>query len=756
MTPDQVRARLRAIWPLVARARRDVSGVKTADGPRWTNRQLDLDALLAHVSGGQARGVCYIKEEESVTSVAVVDLDSHRGETPFADMVECARRICEAMVSRGMKPRVWVSSGGHGIHIYVLWQVPQDAYTVRETIRELLGTLHLTDGGGGVAKGQVEVFPRQDHIGVGQKGNMTILPFAGKSGPLDLALGIPLPADDAVGMEWPVSEPLAFRVKPDRSNVEVAESVEFSVVRNALMSIPNDGVDPKCPQNYDEWRNFGFAVHDATNGSDEGLELFNEWSAKNPKYDKKFTEDGFWKYIRRRAGGIGIGTLLMKARECGYTSATADGFVDVPEALTTSLPEVRNPAHAFQVTGAKKAQPPYSRSKDGTILATLGNVLMAVRKPEVVIWRIAYDAFRDEIVVFERGSGACRALIDADYTRLREYLPSIGFAEVGKELVRDALMLVAQENKIDSAQIWLNEVVPAWDGTPRINTFFERYFSVMPGEFVKAVGSYVWTAMAGRVLDPGCQADMAPILVGAQGERKTSALAAMVPTSEHCIEVDFNSREDDLARMMRGVMLGEIGELRGFNKKELAGIKAFMTRRVEKWVPKFKEFTQQYPRRLVFIGTTNEDRFLQDSTGNRRWLPLNVGKVDVEGIREAMPQLWAEARETFRRAGVAWQEAERLARDVHEEFEIVDPWIETVSNWLDSPDVEPGCSVRSRPYITTEMVLTETMRLEPGRQTRSHQMHAGEVLRKLGATKGKKRTAKGFKWVFTFPPVPAP
>ncbi|MCV5824559.1 virulence-associated E family protein, partial [Escherichia coli] len=86
----------------------------------------------------------------------------------------------------------------------------------------------------------------------------------------------------------------------------------------------------------------------------------------------------------------------------------------------------------------------------------------------------------------------------------------------------------------------------------------------------------------------------------------------------------FAEKDDDLARKMRGRLVAEIGELRGLNTKELESIKAFVTRTHENWIPKYREFATQFPRRLVFVGTTNEDEFLADKTGNRRWLPVEV------------------------------------------------------------------------------------------------------------------------------------
>lgn len=130
-------------------------------------------------------------------------------------------------------------------------------------------------------------------------------------------------------------------------------------------------------------------------------------------------------------------------------------------------------------------------------------------------------------------------------------------------------------------------------------------------------------------------------------------MEALSPDPAFFTEISFAEKDDDLARKMRGRLVAEIGELRGLNTKELESIKAFVTRTHENWIPKYREFATQFPRRLVFVGTTNEDEFLADKTGNRRWLPVEVSKVDVKAIKRDLLLLWAEAREVFQRLGVS-------------------------------------------------------------------------------------------------------
>ena len=375
--------------------------------------------------------------------------------------------------------------------------------------------------------------------------------------------------------------------------------------------------------------------------------------------------------------------------------------------------------------------PAFERDKWGRIEATISNAAKAVVRPDVVDIDIRFDQFRDEIMFAPAGSGQWQAFTDADYARLRITMEKRGFKPVGRELIRDVVLLAADEQPFDSATTWLNGL--EWDGVPRIETFYHTHFGTADTPYTRAVSMYMWTALAGRVLEPGVKADMVPILVGPQGCGKSSGVEALSPDPAFFTEISFAEKDDDLARKMRGRLVAEIGELRGLNTKELESIKAFVTRTHENWIPKYREFATQFPRRLVFVGTTNEDEFLADKTGNRRWLPVEVSKVDVKAIKTDLLLLWAEARETFKRlGGIQFRDAERLGASVHEQYTIKDAWLETVEKWLDTPDLMTNDIPRNCEFLLTSDVLKEAIGLDSRNIGKREEMRIGNVLQNCG------------------------
>lgn len=338
---DQLSELVRSLHPVVSRVRTDVSAVKLADGSRWTNDPINHEALIQHVSGVRPRGVCPIKVGESVVRLALLDFDSHGGETPWVEMVAAAQQVSDAAALWGLRGTPWRSSGGNGIHLYFLWDDPQDAYSVRMALFDVLESVGFRSGTKGVSMREVEVFPKQDSVAAGEYGNQFILPLAGKSVPLDDLFGwVPLRREDAPNLAWPVSEAVLRRERPAVRVVGEGgrEPDSLSEVRSALFAIPN--TESNSPD-YDRWRDLAFAVYEATGGSDEGLALFDEWSAQNPKHDAKFLERRVWAYIKVERGGRSItrSSLYAAARDNGWggVSPDAEGFDDVPEELTAEL-----------------------------------------------------------------------------------------------------------------------------------------------------------------------------------------------------------------------------------------------------------------------------------------------------------------------------------------------------------------------------------------------------------------------------------
>lgn len=463
-------------------------------------------------------------------------------------------------------------------------------------------------------------------------------------------------------------------------------------------------------------------------GRDGGLNVICPFS------DEHTTGDGAESstmYYPPNTGGFAQGNFKCLHASCAHrTRGMFLSKLGVPMefegAAPSEFPLVATPE------GAADELPSFARDRKGGIEATITNTVLAVRRSDLTRVQVAYDGFRDEITVAPDGAElAWRPMTDADAVAIRMQLESVGFKSAPKELTRDACVLVAAENTYDSAQLWLESL--AWDGKNRCETFLIDYMGCEDTPYTRAVSLYIWSALAGRVIQPGVKADMVPIYEGDQGLRKSSAIEALSPAPEFFVEIDFDKKEEDTVRTLRGALVGEIAELSGLHTRQIEWIKKFVVRKTEKWVPKFKEFSTTFARRLLFIGTTNRTDILADETGHRRWLPLHITMADVAGIIAAREQLWAEGAQLFQQHGVIWQQAEELAVEHHDNYTLEDTWETAVAGWLNGEDEfgEGGPKWKHRAFTTAD-AMAGALHLSAREQDRMAQKRVSAILRAFG------------------------
>jgi predicted P-loop ATPase len=96
---------------------------------------------------------------------------------------------------------------------------------------------------------------------------------------------------------------------------------------------------------------------------------------------------------------------------------------------------------------------------------------------------------------------------------------------------------------------------------------------------------------------------------------------------------------------VQGIWIYEVGELEGMSKHDVTAIKLFLSKTHDKARPAFGRARVDRPRRCIFVGTTNDEGYLRDPTGNRRFWPVKTTKrlFDLEAIAQVRDQLWAEA-----------------------------------------------------------------------------------------------------------------
>lgn len=288
------------------------------------------------------------------------------------------------------------------------------------------------------------------------------------------------------------------------------------------------------------------------------------------------------------------------------------------------------------------------RKSSGLALGHERNVFIAFTYAAELRDLLSYDEFRDRIVLTREAPESPDGCLgrppglewgDQHLTWITGWLNSA--FTVGRETVHHVAMAVAKSNSFHPVRAYLNGLT--WDGTPRLQTFLKRYFGAKDhAAYLEAVGAKFLIGAVARIFDPGCQMDTVLVLEGMQGTGKSSAVQLLAGFNwARDITGDLTTK--DAAINIQGTWIGEMAELASLKKGEQEPVKAFISRRIDKYRPPYGINSIDRPRHIVFIGTANEYEYLMDPTGARRIWPVDCTTVDLVGIERDRDQLWAEA-----------------------------------------------------------------------------------------------------------------
>lgn len=388
--------------------------------------------------------------------------------------------------------------------------------------------------------------------------------------------------------------------------------------------------------------------------------------------------DGSTVWFKAGTNGYEQGHFCCKHAHCAdIDDAKFLKLIDYSEPVTADdFPLVVSEAEEGTDLGKREMAPHEApnleRLKNGRFIVSLNNIFVALQHYQWTGFRIFYDEFLQTLMVQFTGEPP-RPVVDDDVSNLRRRLEQKGFSSIGKEMMSDCLGLMRLYFREDLAKKWL-ESLPDWDKTPRCERFLSDYCNVEDSQATRIASRYLWETLVGRIMEPGIKADAMLVLHGDQGLRKSSAIAAIAPDENLATEVSFEDRRSDIYRAVKGKLVVEIPELAGMGKKDLESLKALLSAKNDTYVEKFEKNARTYPRRHVFIGSTNEDQFLTD-VQNRRFAVVHVQSlIDVEKIIKDRDQLWAEAKLLYWINGIEQPELEAAFKAVNDQYRVEDPW----------------------------------------------------------------------------------
>jgi hypothetical protein len=384
---------------------------------------------------------------------------------------------------------------------------------------------------------------------------------------------------------------------------------------------------------HEDWLQLMMAAHSGTNGAIEGREVFVEWSTGDPAYADEADDIRYrWESFEPNAsGGVTVATLYHHVIEAGGRPPRPDAKMQFEP---IELPPDAEDAYV----------PLFDVNDAGVPKNTGNNALEAIKWLGIMPER---DVFRDKVVL--RGD---LGLVHLVYPEAREVADDrLIYAiwrlciqrwrlELSQDKIISAVESIANEHQFDCVREFF-EALPEWDGKKRIDTWLTDYAGAVDTPYVRATGRMLLLGCVGRIFHPGIKFDNMVVIEGPQGCGKSTLIRDL--GGEWALEGLPTQKDSDVIAAMQGRWIIEMAELDAMRRQDVSSLKAFLARTEDRARMAYARMPRDFPRRCVFVGTTNDAGYLRDRTGNRRFFPVAVTKIDRAAILRDRNQLWAEA-----------------------------------------------------------------------------------------------------------------
>lgn len=309
-----------------------------------------------------------------------------------------------------------------------------------------------------------------------------------------------------------------------------------------------------------------------------------------------------------------------------------------------------------------------TRDSSGGYRKTIKNIRLMIENLPGLNGVIRRDAFSGKIVIgdnppWERWAER-RLWGDADTTSLREFLEQ--WFKPSKQDIRDTLNMIADRRAYHPVRDYLNSL--RWDGVHRLDTLFIDYLSAADSPYTRDVTRKSLVAAVKRVMEPGCKYDYMVVFVGKQGRGKSMLVKTLAPVEDWASDSMTTFQGKEAMETVQGKWIIEVPEMHAFDKAEMSVVKAFITKQRDYYRAAYAEFAEERPRQCVLFGTTNNRECLRDTTGNRRFWPVDCGGWD-DAKKDWRVELPAERDQIWAEAVVRWRMGEKvyLTREMEDE-----------------------------------------------------------------------------------------
>ena len=295
------------------------------------------------------------------------------------------------------------------------------------------------------------------------------------------------------------------------------------------------------------------------------------------------------------------------------------------------------------------------------------------------------------------GTHAPWEIDDVSLSKMSAYIEDVyGIKMSVSNLVEKMLRATATDRAFHSVQDFI--LSEQWDGTQRAETILIDYLGAEDTQLVRAVTRKWLAAAVKRVFEidqdtgEGVKFDYCLVLYGRQGTGKSTLAETLAAKWRGAIS--FSDGKKEIGETFQKSWIVEIPEFKGMRRADDEAVKDIISRCSDDFRAAYGRQWNKNPRHSVLIGSTNNQHFLKDLTGNRRfWLVPVKGSGNVYDWRNRLKadvgQIWAEAYSIYKQGEPLLLSAsmELEMERIREGFTEIagDPLRDYLAEWLDIP-----------------------------------------------------------------------
>ena len=510
-----------------------------------------------------------------------------------------------------------------------------------------------------------------------------------------------------------------------------------------LTQVCSRGID-LTNNSYFEWLQIGFAI--SGHYGEAGRTYFHAISQQSEKYDSDTCDFKYDECLKTGNGRVRINSFFYKCKEFGIDIQTEEtkkiqrmtihqavqgfksdteiiesvkkqGLQDgIPSEISQSIAQQTLARPRSELTKEKQANLlPEIRAALATYDLKLNEITYAIEYKERALKDWDVNTIWGEIAD-SLGSRCAKTtiedIINSDATP--RYNPFMQFFEVNKDkTTQNNIERLAECITFDSQGIAYDE--------------YEAYAHAFLRKWIISIVASMHGTYSLLIL----------VLVGGQGIGKTNFFRWLLPKelTSYYGESKLDAGKDDLMLMCTKLILCD-DEFSGKNKSEYKHIKDISSKQTITLRLPYGRRTQDFTRYAVLCGTSNDLEIINDPTGNRRIVPINIKSIDFEAFNAIdKTELFLEACRIYHAEGnSSWQLSKEDIQNLNQLTtynEQVDTVEEAIMMFFEKTDSNNESNTKTTTEIISYMMQYTKLHFNTQR--------VGIALRNLGFERTSKR-----------------